>query len=303
VSQPRITIIGAGRMGQGLGLALKRRGYKVMLLNRSPRDVIPPLVLHQGSKAEATAEAELILIATPDHAITQVAAELAAERAVSRDQVVLHLSGLLDRNALQPLDQTGAACGSFHPLQSVAEPGTAAERLKGAYAGIEGDERALVAAERLANTLRMVPVRIPAAAKPAYHAAAAFVANYTVALVGVAERIARSAGVPADIAARLYLPLLGGAVANLTTLGPAASLTGAVRRGDAQTVQAHLDALEPEDQELYRTLGRAAVALAREAGLGDAEVKRVDAVLAGEFLGPSAGVAATGRRPEHHSGP
>ena len=91
-------------MGQGLGLALKRRGYKVMLLNRSPRDVIPPLVLHQGSKAEATAEAELILIATPDHAITQVAAELAAERAVTRDQVVLHLSGLLDRNALQPLD-------------------------------------------------------------------------------------------------------------------------------------------------------------------------------------------------------
>ena len=53
--------------------------------------------------------------------------------------------------------------------------------------GIEGDDRALVAAERLANTLRMIPVRIPASAKPAYHAGAAFVANYTVALVGVEE--------------------------------------------------------------------------------------------------------------------
>jgi predicted short-subunit dehydrogenase-like oxidoreductase (DUF2520 family) len=71
-------------------------------------------------------------------------------------------------------------------------------------------------------------------------------------------------------------------VANLTALGPAASLTGAVRRGDIQTLQAHLDALEPGDQELYRTLGRAAAELARTAGLGDAEVKRVDAVLAGE---------------------
>ncbi len=80
------------------------------------------------------------------------------------------------------------------------KPATAAERLKGAYVGIEGDDRALVAAERLANTLRMIPVRIPAAAKPAYHAGAAFVANYTVALVGVAERLARAAGVPADIA-------------------------------------------------------------------------------------------------------
>src|SRR4051812_13715365 len=266
-------------MGQGLGLALKRRGYKVVLLNRSARDVIPPLVLHQGSKAEATAEAELILIATPDDAVTEVATELADERAVTRDQVVLHLSGLLDRTALQPLEQTGAACGSFHPLQSVAEPGTAAERLKGAYAGVEGDDRALVAAERLANTLRMVPVRIPAAAKPAYHAGAAFVANYTVALVGVAERLARAAGVAPDIAARIYLPLLGGAVANLNAMGPAASLTGAVRRGDEQTIRAHLEALSEEDRTLYRTVGKAAITLAKEVGLSEGAAERVEHAL------------------------
>jgi predicted short-subunit dehydrogenase-like oxidoreductase (DUF2520 family) len=282
VSQPRVTIIGAGRMGQGLGLALKRRGYKVVLLNRGPRDVVPPLVLHQGSRSEATAGAELVLLATPDDAIASVAAELAAERAISRDQVVLHLSGLLDRTALLPLEESGAGLGSFHPLQSVAEAGSAAERLKGAYVGVEGDERALIAAERLANTLRMVPVRIPAEAKPAYHAGAAFVANYTVALVGVAERLARSAGVPEDIASRIYLPLLGGAVANLTSLGPAASLTGAVRRGDVQTLQAHLDALSSDDRKLYKTVGRAAVALAREAGLSGEAAARVDAILDGD---------------------
>lgn len=282
MSQPRVTIIGAGRMGQGLGLALKRRGYKVVLLNRGPRDVVAPLVLHQGSRSEATAGAELVLLATPDDAIASVAAELAAERAISRDQVVLHLSGLLDRTALLPLEESGAGLGSFHPLQSVAEPGSAAERLKGAYVGVEGDERALIAAERLANTLRMVPVRIPAEAKPAYHAGAAFVANYTVALVGVAERLARSAGVPEEIASRIYLPLLGGAVANLTSLGPAASLTGAVRRGDVQTLQAHLDALSSDDRKLYKTVGRAAVALAREAGLGGEAAARVDAILNGD---------------------
>jgi predicted short-subunit dehydrogenase-like oxidoreductase (DUF2520 family) len=279
VSQPRVTIIGAGRMGQGLGLALKRRGYKIALVARTPRDVTPPLMLHQGSRAEATAGAELVLIATPDDAIGAVAAELAAEGAIARDQVVLHLSGLLDRNALLPLEESGAALGSFHPLQSVADAATAAERLKGAYVGIEGDDRALVAAERLANTLRMTPVRIPAAAKPAYHAGAAFVANYTVALVGVAERLARAAGVPADIAARIYLPLLGGAVANLTALGPAGSLTGAVRRGDEQTIRAHLKALSAEDRTLYRTVSRAAITLAREAGLSESAAERVEEVL------------------------
>jgi predicted short-subunit dehydrogenase-like oxidoreductase (DUF2520 family) len=279
VSQPRVTIIGAGRMGQGLGLALKRRGYKIALVARTPRDVTPPLMLHQGSRAEATADAELVLIATPDDAIGSVAAELAREGAITRDQVVLHLSGLLDRNALLPLEETGAACGSFHPLQSVAEAATAAERLKGAYVGIEGDDRALVAAERLANTLRMIPVRIPASAKPAYHAGAAFVANYTLALVGVAERLARSAGVAPEIAARIYLPLLGGAVANLNALGPAASLTGAVRRGDEQTIKAHLKALSPEDRTLYRTVSRAAITLAKEAGLAEGAAQRVEEAL------------------------
>ena len=279
MSQPRVTIIGAGRMGQGLGLALKRRGYKVALVARTPRDVTPPLMLHQGSRAEATSGAELVLIATPDDAIVTVAAELAAEGAIIRDQVVLHLSGLLDRNALLPLEETGAGCGSFHPLQSVAEAGTAAERLKGAYVGIEGDDRALVAAERLANTLRMVPVRIPASAKPAYHAGAAFVANYTVALVGVAERLARAAGVAPDIAARIYLPLLGGAVANLNAMGPAASLTGAVRRGDEQTIRAHLKALSTEDRTLYRTVGKAAITLAKEAGLSEGAAERVEEAL------------------------
>jgi len=280
VPQPRVTIIGAGRMGQGLGLALKRRGYRIVLVNRSVREVMPPLVLHQGSQPEATRDAELVLIATPDTEITAVAGELFGNQAISRDQVVLHLSGLLGRDALRPLESTGAGCGSFHPLQSVAEPATAAERLKGAYAGVEGDERALVAAERLANTLRMIPVRIPAEAKPAYHAAATFVANYTVALVGVAQRIARSAGVPEEIASRLYLPLLGGAVANLNALGPAAALTGAVRRGDVPTIESHLRALSPDDQRLYRLLGRAPVALAREAGLPESEARRVDAALA-----------------------
>ena len=279
MSQPRITIIGAGRMGQGLGLALKRRGYRVLLVNRTPRDVIAPLILHQGSRAEATLGAELILLATPDDGIEELATELAAEGAVSRDQVVLHLSGLLDRSALSALDGTGAACGSFHPVQTIAEPGTAAERLKGAYVGIEGDERALVAAERLANTLRMVPVRIPAEAKPAYHAGAALVANYTIALVGVAERLARSAGIPADVAARLYLPLLAGAVSNVTQVGTASALTGPLRRGDVQTIRAHLEALGPEDRQLYRAVGRAAMALAREAGLDGAAADRLQTVL------------------------
>ncbi len=273
-----MAIVGAGRMGQGLALALAEAGHPITLVSRSPHPVIPPLRLHRGRREEAVRDASVVVLAVPDGAITSLAAELAAEGGITPRHVVLHLSGLRDREALGPLAETGAALGSLHPLQTVSDPATAAERFAGAYAGVEGDDRALSAAEALARSLRMVPVRIPAGAKPAYHAGAAFAANYTTALVAVAERLALAAGIAPGVARRLYLPLIRGAAANLEA-GPAAALTGPVRRGDAETVRAHLAALSPEDRKLYLLLAHEALRLAREAGLAPEAAARMARVL------------------------
>jgi predicted short-subunit dehydrogenase-like oxidoreductase (DUF2520 family) len=279
LSAPRLAIIGPGRLGQGLALALRRRGFGVTLWGRRSREVPPPLSLTAGPIGDAVAGAEIVLLAVPDAAVTSVATELAESRAIDRRHVVLHLSGLLDRSALAPLEGTGAALGSFHPLQTIADAATAAERLRGAYAAVEGDPEAIAAAERLASTLRLTPVRLDAKAKAAYHAGATIVANYTVALVGLAARIAEQAGVAPELASRIYLPLLNGAAANLATMTPAAALTGAVARGDAATIDAHLAALAPGDRALYRELGLAALALARDAGLDEAAARRVERAL------------------------
>jgi predicted short-subunit dehydrogenase-like oxidoreductase (DUF2520 family) len=260
-----VAIIGAGRMGRGLALALAQAGCSVRLLGRE-------------RAGEETRDAELILLATPDDAIGGVAADLALGPAVAAHQVVLHLSGLLDRLALQALAFTGAGLGSFHPLQSIADPANAPGLLRGAYAGLEGDERALDAGERLAAGLGMRPVRLAPGAKAAYHAGAVMASNYAVVLAAVAERLARRAGVAAADAGALYLPLMQGTVANLT-LGPAAALTGPIRRGDEATVRRHLAALDPEDRALYRDLGLAALRLAREAGLAEASAMAVERAL------------------------
>ncbi len=265
-------------MGQGLGLGLHGRGYDVTLVARTRHPVIAPLVVHQGERADAIRPVELVLLAVPDDAVGPVAAELASEGAVGAGHVVLHVSGLLDRKALAPLDPSGAGLGSFHPLQTIADPASAPDRFAGAYAGIEGDERALAAGERLAAALRMHTVRLAPGAKPAYHAGAVAAANYTVALAGLAQRLAQSAGIPAPASSRMFLPLLRGAVANLE-LGPAAALTGPVRRGDVRTIRAHLAALGPDDRELYRWLGLAALQLAREAGLNPSAADEVEKAL------------------------
>jgi predicted short-subunit dehydrogenase-like oxidoreductase (DUF2520 family) len=279
MGKPRLVIIGPGRMGQGLGLALKRRGYSVSLVARTPRELLSGLTLHIGPWPDVVSGAEVVLIATPDDAIEAVARRLADDNAVTHEQVVLHLAGALDRSALAPLNATGAGLGSFHPLQSVADPATAGDRLRGAFAGVEGDDRAIVAAERLAQTLRMTPVRIPGDAKAAYHAAATFAGNYLAALVGIAERIAREGGVPEEMAERMYLPLLTGAASNIGQLGVRGSLTGPVRRADVRTIAAHLGALSAADQSLYRALALETVRLSREAGMEETPAKLVEAYL------------------------
>lgn len=266
-------------MGRGLGLALSQQGVEVRLYSRSQGLLLAPLALAgsgPGALAEAVADAELILLAVPDDAIAGQAVTLDRTGRVAGGHVVLHLSGLLNRSALGVLTGTGAALGSFHPLQTIAEPAAAPALLRGAVAGIEGDERALAAGRRLAERLGMRPIEVAAAGKAAYHAGAAIVANYTVTLVGLAQRLGEEAGVPAVEARRMYLPLLEGALENLRTLGPVHGLTGPVRRGDVETLKAHLAALDPAAAELYCRLGLAALELAREAGLRPELAERVE---------------------------
>ncbi|MGN6391083.1 MAG: Rossmann-like and DUF2520 domain-containing protein [Gemmatimonadales bacterium] len=258
----RVAIIGRGRMGSGLASALEAAGVPVRLLGRER---------HAGD----TLDADLVLIATPDDRIGEVAADLARADAIVDAQVVLHLSGLLDRAELHALAPSGAGLGSFHPLQSVADPGTAAARLRGSYAALEGDERALAAGEDLAVVLGMQAIRLAPGTKPAYHAGAVIASNYLVSLAALAEGLARKAGVPPPDAGRLYLPLMQGTVANLA-MGPAAALTGPIRRGDVTTIRRHLAALDPEQRTVYRALGLIALRLARENGLPEPSAAAVE---------------------------
>lgn len=268
-------------MGAGLGLALSRRGHDVTHLVRSDRPAPEGVGLSVGTSAwsRVVAEASVVLIATPDSAISQVAAALRELGAVRPSHVVLHLSGLHDRTALAALEGADAALGSLHPLQAVSDPHTAPARLHGAFAGVEGDDRAMACAERLARAAGMTPVRLPPGTKAGYHAAAAMTSNLTVALHALALRVAERAGVPAESAGSMYFGLLRGTVDNLEGRDPAAALTGAIRRGDAATVRAHLAALRDDEREVYRLLGREALRLAQRAGLATAAAEEIRRLL------------------------
>jgi predicted short-subunit dehydrogenase-like oxidoreductase (DUF2520 family) len=266
---PRVLIIGPGRLGNGLGRALTVAKWSVLIAGRSAK----------ADWGLALTDHTLVLIAVPDDVIGDVARTLAETGEVTPAHTILHTSGALDRTALAPLHGKAGGLGSFAPVQTVADPATAADRLRGAYVIVEGDLRAVTAGKQLAEVLQMKPLELSPQAKVAYHVGAVTVANLGVALQAVAERVAEAGGVPAADAAKIYLPLWRGMVANLEAMGAVQSLTGPLRRGDADTIRKHLTVLRGVEREVYLALAQEALILARAGGLTEEKAEGVERAL------------------------
>jgi predicted short-subunit dehydrogenase-like oxidoreductase (DUF2520 family) len=278
-----IGLIGPGRAGVGLALALAQAGYSVRLHGRNKKSVPAPLTITVGDGRKPPPwinDVAIVVLTVRDDAITPLATSLAQSHAITENHVVLHLSGAQGQEALGPLVTTRAALGSFHPLQTIVEPALTPARLKGAWAAVEGMPRAVEAGEQIAKDLGMRPFRIATKSKPIYHAGAVFASNYLVVVEAVAQRLLRHAGLSDADAWAALRPLVEGTFENLSRHEPREALTGPVVRGDTATIVRHLQSLAVDDAKLYRALGRAALELAQKQGMDEQTAEKVAAALA-----------------------
>ena len=280
-------IVGPGRAGLALGLALYRSGVARSLTVSGKRGDAPDHPLFAGDPPHARYQAgydppdpppDVVIVAVPDREIGAVAEALAASP-LPDGLAVLHTSGVLDSDALAPLRRRGAALGSMHPLLAIADPVRAAERLRGAWFEVEGDADARAAADRLVTALGGRVLPIDRASKPLYHAAAVFASNYLVALMATAERLAVQSGAPAEAARAALADLARGALQGVEEKGPVDALTGPISRGDAETVRMHLARLSPPDAALYSVLARATLEVARARGLDPRAAESIEKLL------------------------
>ncbi len=211
-----VRVIGAGRAGRSFAKAID--------------DLVDWDVIDMRGRGvaidDAAADVDLVLIATPDTVVADVAAAIRPGRAV-----VAHVAGSLGLDVLAPHDRRAA----LHPLMSLPDAEIGAERLTGGWFAVAGDP--LVA--DLATALGGRTFEIADDDRALYHAAAAVASNHLVALLGHAQRLGASVGVPADALMALAL----GSAENAVALGPAAALTGPAARGDEATLVAHRDAI------------------------------------------------------------
>lgn len=232
-----VRVVGPGRAGGALSTALAQAGWTVL----EP-------IRHGKSVADAAQDVDLLVIATPDSVIAEVASAITPVEST----VVAHLSGALGISVLQPHLQRAAV----HPLTSMPTAESGAQRLRrGAWFAIDANTaEGRECVEAVATALGGRSFVVEDEHRAAYHAAAAIASNHVVALLGSAERVAKTAHVPIEA----YLELVRASIDNIEDLGVGAALTGPVARGDWATVERHRDAIDESELALYDALVEAA---------------------------------------------
>jgi predicted short-subunit dehydrogenase-like oxidoreductase (DUF2520 family) len=268
---PTTFIVGAGPVATAIAGSLRLGGVPVLgLWARRPQQArnagsTAGVAAFSSAPPDILLESEVIILAVRDQVIGEVAAMLVNTGLVNKRHVLLHCAGAASATELlADIAPSVAGVGTLHPLSAIADGKDGMRALKGTVFGVEGDERGRAMASRLVGALGGVMLALDGTQMASYHAAAALASNYVVSAIDAAAAVLASAGVAPDAAAAALVPLAEGALRNVTARGTTAGLTGPVRRGDAATIQRHLEALRgrPELAEIYRALARRAVEIA-----------------------------------------
>lgn len=284
-----VSIIGAGRIGLALGVALRKAGYAInLVVARSSASAKHAATLlkttgeHVGAKGltkssrqslELIASSSIIIVATPDDAIPGVAGNLAAAfqslrlARGARRPVAVHTSGALTSRALQPLKAQGLSIGSIHPLISISDKKGTGDSLSRAFFSLEGDPAAIRVGKRLVQDLGSRSFVIDARSKPLYHAAAVMASPNLTALLDIALEMLSRCGISARRGRQILLPLVESTLANLADQEPAQALTGTFKRGDLATAREHIKAMDAKGLtdalRAYAILGQHSLGLSK----------------------------------------
>ena len=266
-----LNIVGAGHVGPVFGRVFAASGSFAVqdVLTRSLASAQRAVEFIGAGRAVAAhaalRRADVYLLGVGDDQLLP-ACQALADAVPLAGAIVFHCSGALPASHLQAAAQAGALVASVHPIRSFADPAAVARDFGATFCGIEGDAAALdvLSAALAASGARTV--RIDAAAKTVYHAAAVFASNYLVTVLDVALRAYQAAGIPEAIARELAQPLVMETVANVFRLGPAEALSGPIARGDVATVARQQSAVAAWDAaagHLYQALVAPTTGLAR----------------------------------------
>jgi predicted short-subunit dehydrogenase-like oxidoreductase (DUF2520 family) len=261
----RIAIVGAGRLGTTLAERLADAGYKIteIVTRNGSRShaIVQRLARKMGAAARtcsrAKLDADVVWFCVPDSQITVAARDLSGHD--WRTKLAFHSSGVLSSDALALLRERHASVASFHPLMTFVNKSEPTFR-RVPFA-VEGDVAAVRVGKNIISNLGGDAFRIRKQNKIAYHAFATMICPLLVSLLTASEKVASLAGMSPHLARTRMMPILNQTLANYAKLGPAASFSGPIVRGDVETITQHIKSLDPvsDVKSVYIALAEAAL--------------------------------------------
>ncbi|NLV85599.1 MAG: DUF2520 domain-containing protein [Clostridiales bacterium] len=286
----KIGFIGAGKVGKALGLYFKNHGLKISgYYSKTAKSAQEAAMLASAQKFDNITDlansSSIIFITVPDQALEEIdskALSLINEHCIDTENTWLHVSGAHPSDVLAGLKLAGCAVGCIHPLQSFGEAAESADRLEKAWFTIEGTEKAVQAAKTILDKTGGKYSLIKSENKPLYHAGACVVSNFLVTLIESGIRFFEAAGMKREDIIQAIGPLIEATLANIQEKGPIEALTGPIVRGDLNTINLHLQALEarlPSELDYYKSMSLKTVQMLENKRLTHEQVEKLKQVL------------------------
>ncbi|PRY86171.1 Rossmann-like and DUF2520 domain-containing protein [Mongoliibacter ruber] len=249
----KIAILGTGNVAWHLAPALEEAGHTITeVYGRSEKNIkgITQKLYTAESKTDldfTESIAEIFIIAVSDDAISEISDEII----LPEDSILLHTSGSVSIEALGYSSATYT--GIFYPLQSFSKDreisfGEVPFLLE------SEDQTTLQKLKKLAKSLSHLQYVVKSKDRKALHVAAVFASNFSNHMIRLSEEIMARQGLDFE----MLKPLIIETLSKSLELGAKKAQTGPAKREDLNTLEAHHQFLNYNEQiaEIYRLISQ-----------------------------------------------
>lgn len=258
--------IGAGKVGCSLGKYLVNNNQKVSGYYSEFNCDAASAAEFTGSKSFETMEqlvedSEVLFLTVSDGQIQSVWNQLTEMQI--KNKIVCHCSGALSSEVFTDIAKFESYGYSIHPLFAVSDKYNSYKELSNSYFTIEGSPERIDELKDLFQRFGNNVCVISKEDKVKYHAAAAIASNLVVGLIGMSENLLEDCGFDKEAAHNALSPIIKGNLDHIINDGVVSALTGPIERNDVSTVKKHLSVLNDNDKELYISVSKKVLEVAK----------------------------------------
>jgi len=241
----QVVLIGSGNTGTVLGRKIKEEGHEILQVWSRELSHAKPLAEELNANPEVSLKnlrsADIYIIAVPDDAIPNVAAQLDLH-----NRLVVHTAGSVSKDVLQKASRN---YGVLYPLQSLRKEIPVIPEIPFLVDGNTNDDLTLI--YDFAETISKRVTVANDEQRKKLHLSAVIVSNFSNHLFAIAEEYCKKT--KSDFS--LLYPLINEIAHRIEFESPSKLQTGPAIRNDVETLRNHEELLKdyPEIKDLYST--------------------------------------------------